>query len=571
LQAFAGGWACLWLLLVVEGRFVVWAEALCALGVGSVVPLAWGLTVCDDVDDRPHRLRSIGAVLVPLGALCGGVSLVLVPGVVAGGLAVVWALATATIALGGVARVLRRGLFPIEELAIDIGHSYVVVGGAWLVANRFGIALMGFQEPVVLYTATHFHFAGLAAPVIAGLVGRELGLRRSPGTETAVAAPVLAWIARVSTTIVLGGIPLVAAGIIFSKSLEAPAAVLLSAGMLCLMGLLVVIGVQRLRRREASGLLLIVAGLALMLSMSMAVLFATTASMTIGAAEPLVPYATMVALHGSANALGFTCCALVAFALSPPRRRHDRLGGSWPRLFGTGFIGPDFFDRSGVVDRSRIVVGQVASLDAFAHARFHPERVHKDVRAFYERTSEYALLASPRWHLPFAVAARPFAWFARHVLGQIELPVRAEGDEEVSTRCFGVVDDGRSDVVGYVRSYGRGDSARANFVAAYALHQHDARTWLSVALPLPFASLVAVLRFEDGSRPGSLFVTCAPPEHEGPDDEGLFLATRFGVVRLPLNERIDVFVDDAGGLRALHVTRILGFRCLTLSYRLARV
>ncbi|MDP2344343.1 MAG: YndJ family protein [Deltaproteobacteria bacterium] len=573
MQAFAGGTACLWLLLVVEGRFLVWAEALCALAIVSVVPLAWALTVADDVDDGPHRLRSIGCVLVPLGALCGGVSMVLAPGVVAGSLAAVWALATSTIALGGVARLLRRGIFPIEEFAIDLGHIYVVVGAVWLVANRLASPLMGFQEPVVLYTATHFHYAGLAAPVIAGLVGRELGLRRSPGASTPIAHPLLAWIARVSTTIVLGGIPLVAAGIIFSKSLEAPAAVLLSSAMLCLMGLLVVTGVARLRRRDLSGLLLVFAGLALTLSMSMAVLFAVTASMTIGAQEPLIPYPTMVALHGSANALGFACCALLGFAMRPPRRRHERLSGSWPTLFGAGFIGPDFFDRRGVVDDKRQAFGQVAALEQFAHARFRPELVHVDVRSFFERTIEWSLHPSPRWHLPFSIGARPFAWFARHLLGQLELPVSAE-TEAVSTRCFGVVDDGRSEVVGYVRAYGTGAAARANFVAAYATHTRAAptktQTWLSVALPLPFCAMVSVLRFDDGERPGSLSVCSAPVDGEGPSDEGVFIATRFGPLRLPINERIDVWVDDDGGVRALHVTHVLGLRCMTLSYALTR-
>ena len=83
MQAFAGGTACLWLLLVVEGRLPSGPRP-CARW-GSWRSFRWPgcKLVADDVDVGAHRLRSIGTVLVPLGALCGGVSMLLLPGVVA--------------------------------------------------------------------------------------------------------------------------------------------------------------------------------------------------------------------------------------------------------------------------------------------------------------------------------------------------------------------------------------------------------------------------------------------------------------------------------------------------------
>jgi len=43
----------------------------------------------------------------------------------------------------------------------------LAVGGAWLVASRLGMRPMGIQEPIVLLTAVHFHYAGFATATIA--------------------------------------------------------------------------------------------------------------------------------------------------------------------------------------------------------------------------------------------------------------------------------------------------------------------------------------------------------------------------------------------------------------------
>jgi hypothetical protein len=279
----------------------------------------------------------------------------------------------------------------------------------------------------------------------------------------------------------------------------------------------------------------------------------------------------MALIHGTANAIGFAGCALLAFSWRAPRRRHDALGGSWPRLFARGHVGATFFERVGAVDRARTVEGQLGSLDDFAHATFHPSHVHSAVRAFYEQTSRFALVVTPEWYAPFRFWGLVFAGFARRVLGQLVLPTRPEGDERVTTRLFGISQarDGRSDVRGYVRAYGEGPGARPNFVAAYATHVSASGVrLLSTSFPLPFCALVGVLRFEDGGAPGSLYVTSKPRADEGPGDEGLFLVTPLGALRLPVNERIDVWTSEAGDLRARHATWVCGLACLTFNYAL---
>jgi hypothetical protein len=506
-----------------------------------------------------------------------GLASFLVPrGALAAALAGVWLVTTLVIASCGGARLLRRGVAPLEEVAIDLSHLYLPVGAVWLLASRAGHSLLGFHEPVVLYTAAHFHFAGFSAPLVVGMLGRELRLTRSPRTpDEPLATAATRRLYAASTVIVLAGIPLVAAGIQLSRSLEMPAAILLGSGMLGAASLLVVAGSRRLAApplRTISGVLLIVAGLSLVFSMGLAVAFTTTGSATRGSAAPLIPYSMMAMLHGVANAGGFASLGVVAFSLSPASPRHGPLRGTWPRLFGKGFIGPRFFDRTDAVAPGREVLGQLGSLDDFVHRTFVPAAVHPAVRDFYEHTASYELHLVPTWHFPFRTGGIIFAWIARRWLGQLELPTRAEGDELVTTRLFAIRDeiDGRSDVRGYVRTYGEGTAARANYVAAYSTHVAPDGRFLSAAFPLPHAVLVGVLRFDDGPTPGSLALSSGPRPSEAGSDEGMFLVTPLGVLRLPVEEKISVWPSNEGPpVRARHEVWVCGLRCFTLDYSIA--
>jgi hypothetical protein len=322
-----------------------------------------------------------------------------------------------------------------------------------------------------------------------------------------------------------------------------------------------------------------IAGLALVVSMTFAIAFALTSSAGRNAPESFVPYHVMARFHGLANALGFATCGLLGFALAPPRHPAHRPSGALPRLFASRrlaassvFVGPGFFARVSAVDRARTVVGQVRSLDDFAHATFDASMVHPEVRAFYERTAAYELRAAPVWHRPFRTYGRVFQFFARRVLGQLEVPTSRE-TEAVSTELFALHDvlDGRLGARGYVRTYGAGASRRANFVAAYAMQKSVACTYLSCAFPLPYCALLATLRFETAKATGSLYVTSAPNPRcsIGAGEEGMFLVSRFGAFKLPMVERIDVWFAE-GRLHARHALRVFGLRCVTLDYEISK-
>ena len=331
-----------WLSLVGARAFPQIGEALVGLAVATWVPLGLAVIGARDERDRhpPAAIATLARRLVVVASPLGVASFTFPPGRFAAALASAWLVATLAVAAAGLARLARRGPRPIEETAIDVGQLYLPVGAAWLVASRGALEPLGFHEPIVLYTSAHFHFAGFAAPVIAGLLGRDLGVSAAPGAARRRGAGTAVRRAHaLATLVVLAGVPLVAAGITLSRRLESPAALLLGAGMLVISALLALAGLRRLLGRAAvpegalgslrarlSGALLIVASLSLVGSMNLAVAFALTGSAGRGAgpSRGLISYSAMATYHGVANAIGFAGCALLAYALAAPERHATR-------------------------------------------------------------------------------------------------------------------------------------------------------------------------------------------------------------------------------------------------------
>lgn len=214
-------------------------------------------------------------------------------------------------ALWGLKRLFARGLSSTiakpDELAFDVGLFLLPIGGIWLLASRAHVSLAGFEEPIVFFTAAHFHFAGFAAPTVLGALGRFL---RDEG-----ASP-LTLRYRIAVAIVCAGVPLTAIGIATTHTVEVLAAIGLAAGMLVAGGLLIG-GARRAWRRSTTaakiaGAILALAGSALALTMALAATFATTSSAGRGSSlAGVVPVQTMIDLHGGMNSIVFALGALV--------------------------------------------------------------------------------------------------------------------------------------------------------------------------------------------------------------------------------------------------------------------
>jgi len=170
------------------------------------------------------------------------------------------------------------------------------------VASRLGLTPLGFEEPIVLLTAVHFHYAGFAACLIAGAAA--LALKQVPAT------------ANVALRLVLAGVLLgpgsLAVGFIVGPVVKLLAALWLALSLFGLSLLqLLFLGSVRLRPAQA---LFAVAGASSCVAMVLAVVWAV-------GEYPLQPFFNlpqMALVHGTLNAFGFCLGGL----LTGPVRRE---------------------------------------------------------------------------------------------------------------------------------------------------------------------------------------------------------------------------------------------------------
>jgi hypothetical protein len=259
------------------------------LGMLFVVPA--GLRLVDPVRLAPVRR------IWPLFAVPGAVALWLPRGGGATALAVVYALGTLLPAAHALRRLaVGRSVAPVE-IAVLTALVTPSVAGIALVAERAGHELFGFTLPILALTVPHFHFAGFAAALVAGLVcGRADGpLARF----AALSVPI-------GTLGVLGGY-------FVDDWAELAGALVLTAGMWAV-ALVTWRDVRGAERDPWTRALLAVSAAVLVATMLLAL------SWAVGEAADLPhPNLTwMAATHGLGNALGFALCSVLAW-----RRIHD--------------------------------------------------------------------------------------------------------------------------------------------------------------------------------------------------------------------------------------------------------
>jgi YndJ-like protein len=257
-----------------------------------IVPL--GLSVVGD----PRGLYKLVVFAQPVAALITIASFFVQKGVLSAALASAWLILTVLIALLGLIRLAGRGFHSIEELSIDAGLLYLPVAGVWLVVYRLGVQLFDFGEMIVLLTVVHFHFAGFATPIIAGMSGRALLRREYPRK-----------IFGLSVFALVAAMPVVAAGITFSPWIGFVGALLLTLGLVTL-AVLNLGWVAPLITSRGSRALLFIGAIASCAAMVLACLYAySLATQTL-----IITIPGMAMTHGLLNAFGFVTCSLLVWS-----------------------------------------------------------------------------------------------------------------------------------------------------------------------------------------------------------------------------------------------------------------
>lgn len=254
------------------------------LGMLVVVPA--GLRLIDADGLAPIR-RTWPLFVVP-----GAVALWLPRSTAAAVLAAVYALGTLVLALQAPRRLVRTRSLAPAEIAVLTALVTPSVASLALIAERSGHELFGFSLPILALTVPHFHYAGFAAALIAGLVCRTV-----PGPLATLAA----WS-------VPAGTGLVFAGYFVNDATELAGAVVLTAGM-WLVGWLTWRDVRPLASHPWTRWAFGIAAVVLVLTMLLALDWALGHVYDV----PHLSLTWMAATHGAGNALGFGLCGMLAW------------------------------------------------------------------------------------------------------------------------------------------------------------------------------------------------------------------------------------------------------------------
>ncbi|GAA3815697.1 hypothetical protein GCM10022226_40580 [Sphaerisporangium flaviroseum] len=252
---------------------------------GMLVVVPAGLRLID----TPPWVRLVWVA----GAVPGAGSLWLPRGTAAMVLAIVYATATLTLASHAAMRAWRHRSLAPREVAVLTALATPAVAGLSLVWERAGHWLLGFEPYILALTVAHFHFAGFAAALMAGLVCHATG-ERPLSTAAALTVP--------------GGTALVLLGYFVGDWAELVGAVVLTAGM-WLVGWLTWTEVRRGVSDRLTRVLLSTSAVILVATMALALSWALGEAT--GLPHPSLTW--MAATHGVCNAAGFALCGVAAW------------------------------------------------------------------------------------------------------------------------------------------------------------------------------------------------------------------------------------------------------------------
>jgi hypothetical protein len=269
-------------------------ELLFLLAPWVIVPGALALTPACAKSYSSGFVRSQRWPYFAAAALCT-ISFLRPAGITAALLAVCWLLICLCIGYGGINRLLAFRTESFLEFCVAVAECYVAVGGIWLVMSRAGLHPAGFQEPIVLLTAVHFHFAGFLSSIFAGLTYSQL-------QQTKWAKPL-----RVILLGTLLGPGLLGISFLISPKLKLAAVILIVIGQCGL-----AVGMARISTTIARGfssvLLMFAAA-----CVAIAMIYAATWALGEYPLQPMTDLSHMERIHGVLNSIGFSAIGLLGW------------------------------------------------------------------------------------------------------------------------------------------------------------------------------------------------------------------------------------------------------------------
>jgi YndJ-like protein len=304
-MAAAGG--LVWLILVAGiflGSFRLSIfDLLFLLAPWVVVPLALSLLPITSASPLSRGSTAVVQYLLLPGAALATVSFFLRDGWAAGALVCVWFTVAIALALDGLERLIKARLRSFPEFCFGVGEGYALVGGSWLLASRAGLQPFAFHEPIVLLTAIHFHYAGLMAAVLAGLVAS-----RAESTSAPFALRIALSCAALGP------------GLLGLAFLVGPKLKLAAVGLMVIGECGIALGTFRIGLADARGIggrMLLIASACVIFGMALAGIWAV-------GEYPLHAFVNleqMARYHGVLNSVGFGLCSLIGLTFLRTKRQ----------------------------------------------------------------------------------------------------------------------------------------------------------------------------------------------------------------------------------------------------------
>ncbi|WP_042473657.1 YndJ family protein [Bacillus ndiopicus] len=428
--------------------------------------------------------------------------------------ATLYLLATAMISLIGLRRFLQLGFINTAEIAIDIGLIYLVIGGMWFFAYSVGIDT-GFSPLITWLTAIHFHYSAFLLCISVGLLGRT--------TKSSLYKPVVA--------VIISGPIMMAIGITLSTVIEMVSAILYITAIYLLFFI-----TMRTKFPYVQAIFIRLSIAAICFSIFWSVLYAY-GNFT---GRVIVEIPDMLRFHGFVNCYVFGVFTVLAWMLYIPATKQQ------PFQFPVSQI------RGRLKEEGAAHAGLVESLDDFVDTT----KLHSAIPHFYEQTDAYRLFAQvhwQRWFLPFAFIYKALSRWTQ----QINLPL-SKGKTEMTGKI--VLVDEQMDGREYPRAWIRTIKNRRVFTAIYSKHSSD-KTYMNIALPLPFSTMVGVLSLYEEN--GQLHLTS-----RNGIDAGIYLAIGSFICKLPLQEQFTIEAISASYLTASHKMTLFGLKFLEIHYEI---
>lgn len=216
--------------------------------------------------------------------------------------------------------------------------------------------------------------------------------------------------------------------------------------------------------------------------------------------------------------------------------------------------------------------GLIPEFDVLASEAFDPQRVHPKIRDFYQNTSAYRLDTWASTYFPANVALWLLVTTISRRVQQLNFPL--DGLDTAHGMTSEIIllrePDGKIRYTGWFRKLAR--KAQVIYTGFYMTTRvpHAPGACVKVVFPMPNGNATVILRPENDDDSGLRLVSAG--RRFG--DAGFYRVQRSGdslrVWRIgSLHEIFALYVEADGTLRCEHAIRFLGFRVLTLHYRIA--